>query len=187
MQMSLPGLLVVVAILVVAYYSRGMLIIGLVASQAFGATAVVTLTFLGGSSPLIYTIFAACSSWPSLRDVASGSTLEACSEASARSGLRFSRRPTTKGACRRQEKSLWWPSSATRMGRITATRRMLSGTERRWLHHPADSGIYWVGEAMVDVNHVDLPKTPEKVSAAGEASRHEEIARGLAGSKQTGN
>jgi len=59
MQMSLPGLLVAVAILVVAYYSRGMLIIGLVASQAFGATAVMTLTFLGGSSPLIYTIFAA--------------------------------------------------------------------------------------------------------------------------------
>ena len=59
MQMSLPGLLVAVAILVVAYYSRGMLIIGLIASQAFGATAVVTLTFLGGSSPLIYTLFAA--------------------------------------------------------------------------------------------------------------------------------
>lgn len=59
MQMSVPGLLVCVAILVVAYYSRGMLIIGLVASQAFGATAVMTLTFLGGSSPLIYTMFAA--------------------------------------------------------------------------------------------------------------------------------
>lgn len=59
MQVSLPGLLVVVAILVIAYYSRGMLIIGLVASQAFGATAIMTLTFLGGSSPLIYTMFAA--------------------------------------------------------------------------------------------------------------------------------
>ena len=59
MQVSLPGLLVCGAILVVAYYSRGMLIVGLIASQAFGATAVVTLTFLGGSSPLIYTIFAA--------------------------------------------------------------------------------------------------------------------------------
>ncbi|TPI81973.1 hypothetical protein [Mesorhizobium sp. B2-8-9] len=57
MQVSLPGLLVCVAILAIAYYSRGMLIVGLVASQAFGATAVVTLTFLGGSSPLIYTIF----------------------------------------------------------------------------------------------------------------------------------
>ncbi|WP_210262467.1 hypothetical protein [Mesorhizobium erdmanii] len=58
MQVSLPGLLICAAILVVAYYSRGMLIIGLIASQAFGATAVMTLTFLGGSSPLIYTIFA---------------------------------------------------------------------------------------------------------------------------------
>jgi hypothetical protein len=59
MQVSLPGLLVCVSILIVAYHCRGMLIIGLVASQAFGATAVMTLTFLGGSSPQIYTMFAA--------------------------------------------------------------------------------------------------------------------------------
>ncbi|UCI21332.1 hypothetical protein FJ970_10390 [Mesorhizobium sp. B2-1-8] len=59
MQVSLPGLLICAAILVTSYYSRGMLIIGLIASQAFGATAVMTLTFLGGSSPLIYTMFAA--------------------------------------------------------------------------------------------------------------------------------
>jgi len=59
MQVSLPGLLVCAAILAIAYYSRGMLIVGLIASQAFGATAVMTLTFLGGSSPLIYTIFEA--------------------------------------------------------------------------------------------------------------------------------
>jgi hypothetical protein len=59
MQVSLPGLLVCGAILVAAYYSSGMLIVALIASQAFGATAVVTLTFLGGSSPLIYTVFAA--------------------------------------------------------------------------------------------------------------------------------
>ncbi|WP_095080685.1 hypothetical protein [Mesorhizobium sophorae] len=59
MQVSLVGLLVCAAILAVARYSRGMLIIGLIASQAFGATAIVTLTFLGGSSPLIYTMFAA--------------------------------------------------------------------------------------------------------------------------------
>ncbi|ESY78152.1 multimeric flavodoxin WrbA [Mesorhizobium sp. LNHC221B00] len=31
---------------------------------------------------------------------------------------------------------------------------------------PANSGIYWVGEAMGDVNYVDLPETPEKVAAA---------------------
>ncbi|WP_172352163.1 hypothetical protein [Mesorhizobium sp. NZP2298] len=59
MQVSLPGLLVCAAILIIAYYSRGMLIVGLIASQAFGATAVMTLTFLGGSSPLIYTMFEA--------------------------------------------------------------------------------------------------------------------------------
>jgi multimeric flavodoxin WrbA len=29
---------------------------------------------------------------------------------------------------------------------------------------PAKSDIYWVGEAMGDVNYVDLPGTPEKVS-----------------------
>lgn len=29
---------------------------------------------------------------------------------------------------------------------------------------PANAGIYWVGEAMGDVNYVDLPETPEKVS-----------------------
>ncbi|AEH87462.1 flavodoxin family protein [Mesorhizobium opportunistum] len=31
---------------------------------------------------------------------------------------------------------------------------------------PANSGIYWVGEAMGGVNYVDLPETPEKVAAA---------------------
>lgn len=29
---------------------------------------------------------------------------------------------------------------------------------------PANGGVYWVGEAMGDVNYVDLPKTPEKVA-----------------------
>ncbi|HEV2501682.1 MAG TPA: hypothetical protein VGV39_01315 [Mesorhizobium sp.] len=55
----MPGLLVCVAILAIAYYARGTLIVGLIASQAFGATAAVTLTFLGGSSPLIFTMFEA--------------------------------------------------------------------------------------------------------------------------------
>jgi len=59
MQVSLPGLAVCAFLLVSAYCSRGMLIIGLVASLAFGATAAMTLTSLGGSSPLIYTVFAA--------------------------------------------------------------------------------------------------------------------------------
>ncbi|MER9302135.1 NAD(P)H-dependent oxidoreductase [Mesorhizobium sp. M0293] len=29
---------------------------------------------------------------------------------------------------------------------------------------PANGGVYWVGEAMGDVNYVDLPKTPKKVA-----------------------
>ncbi|WFP75880.1 hypothetical protein [Mesorhizobium sp. WSM4906] len=59
MQFSIPGLAVCAAVLIVAYYSRGMLIIGLMASLAFGSTAAMTLTSLGGSTPLIYTLFAA--------------------------------------------------------------------------------------------------------------------------------
>jgi hypothetical protein len=59
MQVSVVGLLVCAAILAVAYYCRGSLIIGLMASLAFGSTALMTLTSLGGSSPLIYTFFAA--------------------------------------------------------------------------------------------------------------------------------
>lgn len=59
MQPSLPGVLVCAALLAVGFFSRGILIIGLVSSLAFGATAVITLTALGGSSPLIFTVFAA--------------------------------------------------------------------------------------------------------------------------------
>ncbi|RUX07988.1 MAG: NADPH-dependent oxidoreductase [Mesorhizobium sp.] len=31
---------------------------------------------------------------------------------------------------------------------------------------PGNGGVYWVGEAMGDVNYVDLPKTPDKVAEA---------------------
>lgn len=31
---------------------------------------------------------------------------------------------------------------------------------------PANAGVYWVGEAMGDVNYFDLPKTPDKVAEA---------------------
>ncbi|MES0201904.1 flavodoxin family protein [Mesorhizobium australicum] len=31
---------------------------------------------------------------------------------------------------------------------------------------PANGGVYWVGEAMQDVNYVDLPKNPDKVTEA---------------------
>lgn len=59
MQFSFIGLLVCAGILLVGYYLRAPLIIGLIASLPFGATAFVTLSSLGGSSPLIYTFFAA--------------------------------------------------------------------------------------------------------------------------------
>lgn len=59
MQVSPIGLLVCVLLLLVGHYMRGTLVIGLMASLAFGSTAVATLTSLGGSSPLIYTFFAA--------------------------------------------------------------------------------------------------------------------------------
>lgn len=58
MEISPVGLLVCAALLVVGWYMRAPLIVGLLASMAFGSTSLVTLTALGGSSPLIYTFFA---------------------------------------------------------------------------------------------------------------------------------
>jgi hypothetical protein len=58
MQISAVGLSICIGLLLAAYYCRGVLIIGLVASLAFGATALMTLSSLGSSSPLIYTFFA---------------------------------------------------------------------------------------------------------------------------------
>ncbi|TIM30751.1 MAG: hypothetical protein E5Y63_09790 [Mesorhizobium sp.] len=59
MQISFIGLLVCTGILLLGCYFRAPLIIGLIVSLTFGATAVVTLGSLGGSSPLIFTFFAA--------------------------------------------------------------------------------------------------------------------------------
>jgi hypothetical protein len=58
MQPSVGGVLICGAILVFACWPARSLFVGLAASMAFGATAVATLTSLGGSSPLIYTLFA---------------------------------------------------------------------------------------------------------------------------------
>lgn len=58
MQISFVGLMVCAGILLTGYYCRAPLIIGLIASLAFGATAFMTLSSIGGSSPLIYTLFA---------------------------------------------------------------------------------------------------------------------------------
>lgn len=46
---------------------------------------------------------------------------------------------------------------------------------------PANAGLYWVGEAMHDVNYVDLAETPDKVSEALEmaASNAAHLARVL--------
>jgi hypothetical protein len=59
MQVSLVGLLVCAGVLLTGYYFRSTLLIGLLASLAFGSTAVMTLSSLGGSSPLIFTFFSA--------------------------------------------------------------------------------------------------------------------------------
>jgi hypothetical protein len=58
MQFSVIGLIVCLAVLTAGFLARGTLIISLIASLAFGATAVVAISSLGGSSPLIYTYFA---------------------------------------------------------------------------------------------------------------------------------
>lgn len=58
MQPSLTGLLVCGALLLAGHRLNGALIIGLIASLAFGSTAVATLTAIGGATPLIYTFFA---------------------------------------------------------------------------------------------------------------------------------
>ncbi|MEF2554114.1 hypothetical protein VQ042_22735 [Aurantimonas sp. A2-1-M11] len=58
MQLSPVGFLVCLVILVSAFSLRGSLLTALIASLAFGSTSIVTLGSLGGSSPLIYTVFA---------------------------------------------------------------------------------------------------------------------------------
>ncbi len=54
---SVEGLLVAALLLLIGFAMGAPLIVGLLASLPFGATAFATLTALGGSSPLIYTLF----------------------------------------------------------------------------------------------------------------------------------
>jgi hypothetical protein len=54
---SIEGLGVAALLLLIGYWLGAPLIIGLFASLPFGSTAFATLTALGGSSPLIYTLF----------------------------------------------------------------------------------------------------------------------------------
>lgn len=58
MTISMAGLLVFLLLLSLGHLLGAPLLIGLLASMAFGATAIATLTMVGGSSPLIYTAFA---------------------------------------------------------------------------------------------------------------------------------
>lgn len=53
---------------------------------------------------------------------------------------------------------------------------------------PANAGVYWVGEAMGDVNYVDRPDTPDKVAEAIElaAANAVHLAGLLAGSNYPG-
>jgi len=57
MQPSIIGLLMAIAIYLIDRWLGGRLVIGLMVSLAFGATAWITLTAIGGSSPVIYTLF----------------------------------------------------------------------------------------------------------------------------------
>ncbi len=59
MQASIAGFIVCLAVLATGFVWRAPLFLGLFISLAFASTALVTLSSLGGSSPLIYTVFAA--------------------------------------------------------------------------------------------------------------------------------
>jgi hypothetical protein len=57
MEPSIPGLLLVLALLALGHRMGAAVVIGLLMSLPFGSTALATLGALGGSSPLIYVAF----------------------------------------------------------------------------------------------------------------------------------
>lgn len=57
MEPSIAGFLVFAGLLVLGYCLGAPIVVGLMASLPFGSTAFVTLSALGGSSPLVYTAF----------------------------------------------------------------------------------------------------------------------------------
>lgn len=59
MILSVEGLIVAGSIFLISYLLGAPLVIGLLASLPFGSTAFAALTAVGGSTPLIYTLFAA--------------------------------------------------------------------------------------------------------------------------------
>ncbi len=58
MQVSLAGIVVCCGLFILGYFARGPVIVSLIASFAFGSTAIGTINSLGGSSPLVFTVFA---------------------------------------------------------------------------------------------------------------------------------
>jgi hypothetical protein len=59
MQISVIGIAVSIALVFVVIYLRAGPLAALLGSLAFGSTAIVTIGFLGGASPLIYVVFEA--------------------------------------------------------------------------------------------------------------------------------
>lgn len=59
MNLSIEGAMVCIGLLLLGFALRAPLVVPVFASLAFGSTAIVNLSSLGGSSPLIYTMFAA--------------------------------------------------------------------------------------------------------------------------------
>ena len=57
MEPSLAGILICCGLFAAALLTEAPVIVALMASLAFGSTAIVTLPALGGSSPLIYVVF----------------------------------------------------------------------------------------------------------------------------------
>src|SRR3569623_281401 len=57
MQISVAGLLICAGLLAFVAYMRWSTLVALIGSLAFGAPAIGTISSLGGSSPLIYTVF----------------------------------------------------------------------------------------------------------------------------------
>jgi hypothetical protein len=57
MEPSVAGFLICGLLFAFAWFSEAPIIVALMASLAFGSTAIVTLSALGGSSPLIYVVF----------------------------------------------------------------------------------------------------------------------------------
>jgi hypothetical protein len=57
-QVSFAGIVVCCGLFILGYFARAPVIVSLIASFAFGSTAIGTVDSLGGSSPLVFTVFA---------------------------------------------------------------------------------------------------------------------------------